>query len=293
MSKYNIEYNNLESNKVANLVEIPEKECISYISNELKEGKIFIGTASVKGVKEKVYFNNEYDKNLIISGRMGSGKSQYLKNYLYDCIKNDIPSVCIDYIDNIDLTNLDKKLIDEGKILVFDINDPKMIQSLSFNELNFDDTESNLDKIIKIQDKSYSILEFLDSITDCELTNAMKKYLITASNIVYSVNKNASFQNIIDFLENKDKRDDFLNRIPDDLKDYLEDEICISEKLNTSSIAQPLLERILDSIYMLKQNMTLKLMMKQTSENNIDFTKCLEEGKSIIIKINKSLYNKN
>lgn len=293
MSKHNREYNKLGLNEVANLVEIPNKEYISVIPDELKEGKICIGTTSIKGVKTKVYFSDEcYDKNLIISGRMGSGKNQYLKNYLYDCLKNNIPSVFIDCLDDIHLTDLNKKLIDEGKMLVLDINDPKMIQSLSFNELNVDDTESNIDKIIKIQDKSYSILEFLDNISDYEFTNSMRKYLITASNIVYSVNKDASFKNIIDFLENKDVRDDFLNRIPGDLKDYLEDEIYICEKLNTSLVAQSSLERMLDYIYMLKQNMTLKLMMKQTSENNVDFTKCLEEGKSIIIKIDKQLCNK-
>lgn len=280
--------------EASKLLKMPKKDDNDTdIPNELTNGDICIGTTVKNGEKVNVYFNHNpyHDVGLIVTGKMGSGKSLYLQNYINDCVKKGDSVVVIDYIKNSDLTSNIKEIVPEDKLVVLDFENVENLQSLSYNELNYTDNMSENYKIKVIYRKSTYMLNLLNSLSDEELTVRGRRDFLSIANVIYSVDNNASLKNIVDCLDNESSRIEYINKVPEDLRDMLEDEIRIVANLNDSFSSK---EQILNRVNLLKNNTTTSSMFKKNSENNINFNECVNEGKVVVVKIDSDIsYNSN
>ena len=207
--------------------------------------------------------------------------------------KND-SVVVIDYIKNSDLTSNVKEIVPQDKLVVLDFEDTENLQSLSYNELNYTDDMSKNNKMRAIYYKAKSSLELLNCLNDKELSNMAKIYFSSMATIVYSVNQFASLKDIVNCLTDCDTRMDYINRVPKDLKEIIDDEINTVLRLDTVLSTRKSVEEILSTTCLLEQFMKTNFMFKNTSENNINFENCFDEGKVIVIKINDDISdNKN
>lgn len=240
-----------------------------------------------------MYFNHNpyHDRGLVVTGKMGSGKSLYLQNYINDCVKKGDSIVVIDYIKNSNLTSNIKEIVPEDKLVVLDFENTENLQSLSYNELNHNDSMSKNDKMRVIHHKAIYTLNLLNILNDKELSNSAKRYFLSVSSIVYAVDNSASIEDMINFLIDQNTRMDYINKISKDLKEMLEDEINTALRLNNVSSRLDSVEEILDIIYLMKDSMQANFMLKKSSKNNINFEKCFKDGKVICIKIDDDTFN--
>lgn len=275
------------------------------VPESCRKGYISVGVATKNGKPYKAYLNDnpDQDTGLVIVGKQGSGKTEFLKNYSNDCIKHGDSLVVIDYIANNDLASTIEQIVPKDKLIVLDLANVNELQALAYNELYYDDDATPIEKLDIIGAKTQYSAELINSISvGQDLTNAMRRYFVSASNITYAVNQFASFKDIIDCLELYDIRMDFIRRIPKDLRDMLEDDVNTVLKLNekytkgdmkgedTGETNEGKIDRILDRISVMRESMRTKCMFNKSPENNISFEECFKEGKIILVKMRQDLF---
>lgn len=286
---------NIKANSI-NEEEIPESS---------RSGYIRLGKATKKGKSQEAYLNSNADQDtgLVAVGKQGSGKTEYLKNYAYDCIKHNDSLVVLDYIANNDLASTIEKIVPEDKLIVIDLAKVDGLQALAYNELYYDENDDVMDKLDVIGTKSQYSAELINAISvGQDLTSAMRRYFISASNVTYAVNQFASFKDIIDCLELYDVRMDFISRVPVEFKEALVDDINTLLKLNDKHTKGDLkgqdngetnegkIDRILDRISVMRESMRTKYMFNKCPKDNINFEDCIKEGKVILIKMRQDLF---
>ena len=275
------------------------------VPESCRKGYISVGVATKNGKAYKAYLNDnpDQDTGLVVVGKQGSGKTEYLKNYSNDCIKHGDSLVVIDYIANNDLASTIEQVVPKDKLVVLDLANVNELQALAYNELYYKDNATPIEKLDIIGAKTQYSAELINSISvGQDLTNAMRRYFVSASNITYAVNQFASFKDIIDCLELYDVRMDFIRRIPKDLRDMLEDDVNTVLKLNekytkgdmkgedTGETNEGKIDRILDRISVMRESMRTKCMFNKSPENNISFEECFKEGKIILVKMRQDLF---
>ena len=270
----------IEHNKV---LELKAPSC-------LENGQIRIGTVKNKEHKQQVFYSmDEQMKRLgrVLLGSMGSGKSYYMQNMAKDIIKAGRGLVVIDYIDKCQLSDNIKKLVPKGKLIEINFNDPKQVQSFNFNELNIETKDDYLKVNIAMQ-KAEQMQLLLDSINDdnSKLTPRMLRYFYAAATVMYYLNPNSSFKEIINVLKYPDKRASILEGLPNILAEEIEDlkDLDKIEKNKVSNYDSKI-DGILDRVAWLKTNLYTKIAFNKEANNNIDFVKALKENKVILIKI--------
>ena len=270
----------IEHNKV---LELKAPSC-------LENGQIRIGTVKNKENKQEVFYSmDEQMKRLgrVLLGSMGSGKSYYMQNMAKDIIKAGRGLVVIDYIDKCQLSDNIKKLVPKGKLIEINFNDPKQVQSFNFNELNTETKDDYLKVNIAMQ-KAEQMQLLLDSINDdnSKLTPRMLRYFYAAATVMYYLNPNSSFKEIINVLKYPDKRASILEGLPNILAEEIEDlkDLDKIEKNKVSNYDSKI-DGILDRVAWLKTNLYTKIAFNKESNDNINFVKALKENKVILIKI--------
>lgn len=303
--------------EVGNVITQPGKELIKKhnikansiteedIPNICKNGYISTGTATKKGKSNKAYLNPnpDQDTGLVEVGKQGSGKTEYLKNYSNDCIKNNDSLVVLDYIANNDLASTIEKVVPADKLVVLDLSKTDGLQALAYNELYYNENDDLMDKLDVIAAKTQYSTELINSINfGQDLTSAMRRYFVSAANITYAVDQFASFKDIIDCLELYNVRMNAINSIPEEFKDIFEDDINNLMKLNdkhtkgdfkgedNGETNEGKIDRILDRISVMRESMRTKYMFNKSPENNINFETCFKEGKVILIKMRQDLF---
>ena len=270
----------IEHNKV---LELKAPSC-------LENGVIRIGTVKNKENKQEVFYSmDEQMKRLgrVLLGSMGSGKSYYMQNMAKDIIKAGRGLVVIDYIDKCQLSDNIKKLVPKGKLIEINFNDPKQVQSFNFNELNTETKDDYLKVNIAMQ-KAEQMQLLLDSINDdnSKLTPRMLRYFYAAATVMYYLNPNSSFKDIINVLKYPDKRDSILEGLPNILTEEIED-LKDLDKVEKNKVTNydSKIDGILDRVAWLKTNLYTKIAFNKEANDNINFVKALKENKVILIKI--------
>lgn len=270
----------IEHNKV---LELKAPSC-------LEKGQIRIGTVKNKENKQEVFYSmDEQMKRLgrVLLGSMGSGKSYYMQNLAKDIIKAGRGLVVIDYIDKCQLSDNIKKLVPKGKLIEINFNDPKQVQSFNFNELNVETDDDYLKVNIAMQ-KAEQMQLLLDSINDdnSKLTPRMLRYFYAAATVMYYLNPNSSFKEIINVLKYPDKRASILEGLPNILAEEIEDlkDLDKIEKNKVSNYDSKI-DGILDRVAWLKTNLYTKIAFNKEANENINFVEALKENKVILIKI--------
>ncbi|WP_207733599.1 hypothetical protein [Romboutsia sp. 1001285H_161024_C4] len=316
-TKLPIASNDMSVEEVGSLISQPGKEIIkkhnikaNSINEEdapriCKEGYISTGTITKKGKVDKAYLNPnpDQDTGLVVVGKQGSGKTEYLKNYSNSCIKHNDSLVVLDYIANNDLASTVEKVVSKDKLVVLDLSKRDGLQALAYNELYYTEDMDTMDKLDIIGSKSQYSAELINAISvGQDLTSAMRRFFMSAANVTYAVNQFASFKDIIDCLEIYNTRMNFIANIPSEFKDVFEDDVNNLLKLNDKYTKGDLkgqdngetnegkIDRILDRISVMRESMRTKYMFNKSPEDNINFEECFKEGKVILIKMRQDLF---
>lgn len=292
INKYNIPSNNVTE------VSIPKSCQNGYIPL----GKGIVGR---KKVEKEAYLNPDadIDTGLLILGKQGVGKTKFQVRYVKSCADNNDSCVVIDFIGKNDLCNEIEKVVDKEKLVIIDLSNLSSLPAIAYNEITYNLNDSVENKMDIIGIKTQYNVQLINSFNDGnELTSPMRRFFVSASNITYACNQHASFQDTINCLEDYDTRMESIKNIPDDLREYLEDDIKNILKLNakhttgtnkgqdTGETAETKIDRILDRVSIMKESMRTKIMFSRKSEDSIDFEKSFNDGKIILIKMKQSLF---
>ena len=288
------QHKNIKHNKI---LELRAPKC-------LENGEVKIGDVKHKDNKQMTYYStDEQMKRLgrVLLGPMGAGKDYYMVNMAKDIIKAGRGLIVLDYIDKCQLADNIKAITPPDRLIEIDCSNPKQLQSFSYDEYRYKDSDSEVDKIDICMQKGQQYNMLLDTINDVNstLTPRMLRYLNAAATIVFRVNQYSSFKDIIDILKNPVKRDSFISLLPEGSKELLQDEIDDLEELSKRDKkgnvenADSKIDGILDRISKLKSSsIYTKLSYINDSKNNIDFIKAINEGKVILVKIPAKRFSK-
>ena len=288
------QHKNIKHNKI---LELRAPKC-------LENGEVKIGDVKHKDNKQMTYYStDEQMKRLgrVLLGPMGAGKDYYMTNMAKDIIKAGRGLIVLDYIDKCQLADNIKAITPPDRLIEIDCSNPKQLQSFSYDEYRYKDSDSEVDKIDICMQKGQQYNMLLDTINDVNstLTPRMLRYLNAAATIVFRVNQYSSFKDIIDVLKNPVKRDNFISLLPEGSKELLQDEIDDLEELSKRDKkgnvenADSKIDGILDRISKLKSSsIYTKLSYINDSKNNIDFIKAINEGKVILVKIPAKRFSK-
>lgn len=305
---FNIKSNYTSTLEASSFVKIPAKSLleeynINHIAIEetllppiLRQGYIQLGTTTYKGNKSIAYLEDDIEIGslpLVILGRQGGGKTTYLCNYANYVSKRNESIVHIDYIKNCEASREIEGALDKNNTIILDFSKEDGLQSFAYNELRFTNDMSWFEKQELANKKSQLILELVNSINENgdPLTPKMEKYLIAASDIV-NLNDKATLKDIMRCLQDYRFRDKIIKTIPAELTTDLEEEVFVLRELDEVTkegavigTRDSKIEGILDRLTLLKRDFYLKKMFNKSPENNLDFSKALEEGKFILIRM--------
>lgn len=288
------QHKNIKYNKV---LELKAPKC-------LENGEVRIGDVKCKDKKQITYYSTDKQmKRLgrVLLGPMGAGKDYYMENMAKDIINVGRGLIVLDYIDTCQLANNIQKITPPDKLIEIDCANPKTLQTFSYDEYRYKETDDEYIKVDTCMQKAQQYNMLLDTINDVNssLTPRMLRYLNAAATIAFRVNQYSSFKDIIDILKNPAKRDKTISMLSEGAVDLLQDEIDDLEELSKRDKkgnvdnADSKIDGVLDRISKLKSSSIFtKLSYVNSSENNIDFIKAINEGKVILIKIPAKKFSK-
>lgn len=314
---FRIDTNTMSTDECSNFIQVPGRMLLlqhgikhinveeNNIPQELKEGTKRLGVATFKGSKIPTYLENEYNNGnlpLVLIGSQGGGKTTYIGNYAKDCVEAKEGLIALDFIKNCELSDTIKQYVSKDKLIELDLSTEKDIQGLGYNEIEI---KPNLDSFTKLKLaslQSQQIMSLIDSVSVGDpLSSRMRRFLNAAANVVFVQGYN-SVKNVVECLENYKKREIYINNLPLDIKNNLEDEINTLKELDEWSKGNKKegidpeivgtnsskIEHILDRIGMLREDFKLKYMYNKPLNNNINLVKCMEEGKVVLIKMREA-----
>lgn len=313
-----VEVNTVSTEECQNFIQLPARELmeqfkINYIKVEevqipekLRKGYVCIGVNKNKGTLTSVYLEDDIEIGslpLLLLGRQGGGKTTYMCNYAGYCLNRDESLIHIDFIRNCEASKDIERVLPKDRSIILDFSTEEGLQSLAYNEIKFTPSMSWFDKQQLANKKTELTLELINAVNvDGEpLSNQMERFFCSATNIVY-LNEKATLKDVIKMLTNYRYRQEIINKIPEVLKEELEEDIQNLEELNewskeTKEKASEIcgtkdskITGILDRITLLKRDFYLKKMFNKSPDNNIDFSKAMEEGKVILVRMPQSKF---
>ncbi|HBJ2623461.1 TPA: hypothetical protein LA827_003264 [Clostridium botulinum] len=301
----------LDKYKIKSKVQVLENP----IPEELKNGNISIGESKCKGNKQEAFLPKEYNfanLALLLLSPQGGGKTTLIGNIVNNANKAKESNIVMDYIKNCELAESIKKVVNPSDIIDIDLSKEECFQSLSFNEINYNGTsEFEMFRVANL--KAEQTLAFIDAANNegIALTGKMRRYLSAAANIVY-LHNNTSIGDVIKCLNKYQKRIEYVNWARENISkqglEYIEDMLDSLDELNevekeidrkTKEVLRcdivgtkdSKIEGILDRVNLIQENIYLKYMLNMKSDNNINFIKAMEEGKTILIKMPEDKFN--
>lgn len=257
----------------------------------LNKGYIPIGVNTYKGEKQTAYFPS--DKNVItlpkiVMGSMGSGKTEFTKNFAIKASKHGDSIIYFDFVKNCEASEEIAKHIN---CIKFDLSQDIHKFALAYPEIEPDENKpwARL-KTANILSRQTEFL--INSLTVEPLTARMSRYLDSACKIVY-VHKGSKINDVLDVLTNHIKRQEFIEKSLQtgcftESDSEILDLISLNEKDkkgNVTGTNDGKIEGILDRINVILKDLYLRTMMKAELNYEINFRKFMDEGKSIIIQL--------
>lgn len=268
---------------------------------ELQKGTKKLGRTKYKNDYKTAYLEDEYNIGnlpLVLIGSQGSGKTTYLGQYSKYCSKAKESVIVIDIIKNCELSETIKNYTSKDKIVEIDLGKEESIQGLGYNEVKISKNATAFEKLKLANIMSQQVMSLIDSISVGDpLSSRMRKYLNAASMVTF-VQGYTSVKNVVQCLENYERRSKYIYGLNGELREYLEEEISNLKELDEYSkptkdnpIGEVIgtkdnkIEHILDRISLLREDFKTKFMYNTNLKNNIDLVECMEKGKVVLIKM--------
>lgn len=304
------------SDECQNFIQIPAEHLlkdfkINHIDNtetpipaELQEGIMCIGTNTCKGVIQKAFLST--DKNfrnltLCIIAPTRSGKTNLLKHLAKDNTNAGECSILFDFCGECEFSDDIVSVIDKNKVLNIDLSDYDKLPGLGFNELS---TESNnpfeVYKSAKMQ--TSQLVGYINSINmNSELEPRMNRYLKASALIVF-ISK-GSIKDVFNVLQDHITRNQFINKIPKNQSENLEEYILAISELDDWSKGTKdnpkevigtkisFVQGILNRLDIIKSNTYMELMLKKDCSNNIDLVKEMQKSQLICLRMPETMFS--
>lgn len=305
-----VKSNYCSTDEAKNFIQLPgrgllEEHNISYIKteesnlpDELTQGTKCLGKVTFKGSTKDAYLENEYNYGnlpLVITGPQGGGKTTFIGNYAKDCINTGEGTVVIDFIKNCELSKAIERITPADRLITLDLAEESSLQGLGYNEIDVKPSMTPYQKLKYANMQSQLIMSFVDSISVGDpLSSRMRRFLNSAATLVFSQGYN-SIKNVVECLENFQKRGEYIKAVPKELKEFLEDDINTLRELDDigkdgkiSGTKSSKIEHILDRVSMLREDFKLKYMYNKSLTNNINLVDCMRQGKIVLVKMRES-----
>lgn len=287
--------------KFKNIEHIATKQV--QIIDELKEGIVVLGTQTFKNTKEVLYLNeNGQYANLpiLILTKMGGGKSTWFENigvsimtYYRKCLQegkkaNKESFFALDFIKQNELSYNIMNNMNPEDIELIDLSTSEGTAKLGFFFKEADFKEDDFEERIRVASRQgKEMMKLVDSLNEDisnPLTGPMRRYLNCAFQICY-IHKNKSLRDAIRIIENYDIRHEYIDMIPEEMREELDDEIRALLELDDDDgkTKTNLISGVVSRIYALRSDPTLKAMYNAKPDNGIDLCKAMQDGKGIFI----------
>ena len=271
------------------------------VPKELQAGFFRIGDVKVKENITPSFKSNDSQLSrlgMAYLGSMGAGKTTFMTNNAKDIIEAGYGLVCIDIINNCELSESIKAITPKDRLIEIDCSNPNQLQAFSYNEIKINAAMSDYENISNATLHTQQIAVLLDSINDdaSSLSPKMLKYLYAAGTVVFVSKFNASLKDVVNCLTVPTKRAAFIDKLSNTLKELLEDEIYTLKELDkvekngNISNNDSKVEGIIDRTIHLKTSSHTKLSFMKSNENNLNFVDLLSQNKVILIKIQESKF---
>ena len=313
---WNICINKLSADELSNLITIAGQAILKQFKNiehiatkqvqlipELAEGIVILGTQTYKNTKQIQYLN-EYKHYaylpIIILTKMGGGKSTWfetvgvsLMNNFRRKMKTATPAkkesfLSLDFIKQNELSYNIMNNMDPEDIEIIDLSTSEGTSKLGFffkeAEVNYKDKKKRLKSASRQGKEMMKLIDYLNEETSQPLSTPMKRYLSSAFQICF-IHENKSLRDAIRIVENYDIRHEYIDMIPDNMREDLDDEIRALLELDdeNGTTKTNLISGIISRSYTLQSDPVLKEMYNAKPDNGINLVDAMQEGKGIFI----------
>lgn len=269
------------------------------VPEELQTGFFRLGEVKIKEFIQHAFKSNDSQLRrlgMVYLGSMGAGKTTFMTNNAYDIISGGFGLAVIDIISSNELSESIAKITPKDRLVRINCSKYEDIQSFAFNEIKITSDMSPYTKIANATKHIEQLATLLDSVNvEAPLRPKMKRYLYAAGKVVLCNTPGANIKNIVDCLTIPEKRKAYLEELPNDLKQLLEDEIYNLGKLDGKADAKGnisnndgKIDGIIDRTIQLQLSSHTKLSFTRNSKNNYDFVELLAQNKVILIEIPES-----
>lgn len=305
----NVKINSTSTEECSNFISLPGAELIDQYKNithketkenpvpkELTKGIISLGINKYKETYQEAFLSDDINLQslpLAILGASRSGKSTFSINLSKNIIDNNEGLIALDFIKDCELANNIKAITPKDRLIDIDLSNPKMIQSLCYNEFKITSDMSAYEISSISRKQTNNLLKIVNIINgdDKELSPKMRKYLGAAARIAFCF-PNSCMKDVLNILQFHEIRYKYINKLSEELKDRLKDSILslneldeVNKKGEVTGTKEIKIEGILDRIDLMRENIIIDEMISKSPENNIDFVKAMEEHKVILIRM--------
>ena len=293
--------------EVSNFIKIPGRSLLlqhkinhinveeNNIPERLQKGNKRLGTASYKGNKIEAFLDTDWNIgncSLVMAGGQGCGKSTYIANYAYDCIKANEGIILIDFIKNCELSEEIAKVTPKDKLVKINLAKESDIQAFAYNEMKITNDMTTFEKLDKASMQSEQMMSLIDAISIGEPLSSSMRRLFNSASIVVGVQGYNSLKDTINCLEDHKKRMMYIESLNLELKEQLEEETRTLLEINDYDKQGNIIGTksnkitfILDRIDLLRSNFKLKYMYRANASKNIDLKECMDQGKVVLIQM--------
>lgn len=302
----------LSDKEVAKLIQLPQKDLQKEykiqsidtreleVPEQLQNGLVRIGIAEKQGKRITAYWSK--DKNVmalakVFIGPQNAGKTTAVKRTVKDCYKAGYSNVVIDFIENCQTSKEIEEVIKDKDKIVLELGNKNYIPPLAYSEVSslIKEDMDSWDRINYANLISEQVEYLINAVTDSgtgELTAPMIRYLHAASMITF-IRPGATINDVFLVLRRWDKRNEAIRYAKyskcferdDDIFYDLEELHERDKEGKIIGTRENLIIGILNRIVILQKNPFIKAMLGAGINKEDNFTKWIEEGKSIFIHI--------
>lgn len=303
--------NKISDEEAQNFIALPGRELIeSYtfmdkvetqetqLPKDLQQGTMCIGTSTYRGHEQKAYLSDDEQFKklmLLLIGPTRAGKSKLIANLSADGLNNNECVILFDFIKKCELSSEIAACFPQNKVLEIACDDFERMQGIGYNEVGY--TDNTFKQYENAKRQTSNTLALINAVNDqgdsSKLSAKMERYLESACLAVYITN--GSVKDVFSTLTDFRSRHEFISKIPAKFNEFLEEYVNSLRELDEVNkegevTGTKLQAGIIDRMNALKRNTYMELMLKKSTENNIDLSEEMQKNQLIVIKMPQNMF---
>lgn len=310
------EINKISTEECQNFIQLPGRDLLTQynikkidtletkVPEELQGGVMCLGNVTYKSNSVASYLSNDSEYRfltLCIVAPTRAGKSTLIGNLSKNAIDNGECTINFDWCGNCELSDEISAAIPKEKILNIDGSKVDTLQGLGYNEI-----VPGINTVFEVyrcaKAKTSQLMTLINTLADDEELKArMERYLESASIIVFI--QNGAIKDVFKLLQDHNVRKVFIDNIPKDQLENVEEYILALEELNDWSKATKdnpakiigtktsFIQGILNRVNKLKSNTYMELMLKKDCANNINLVEEMQKPQLINIRMPEIMFS--